>query len=135
MAGEGLPGFDEMEVIIIGAQGVDGAEVVILDGALGVDQRSFKADEAGLTPLNGGELVDEALLGVVAGFVGGSSFGDVLFEGGDVFDAEDDVDDGGESVFDGVRAGFGFSFGGDWAVGLSSVDARLLGAGEFFGHG
>ena len=51
---------------------------------------------------------------------------------GFVFEVEDDVDDGGEAVFEGVLAGGGFSLYGGGAFGFGSVEAGLLGAGEFF---
>ena len=84
----------------------------VLNADLGVDESGFEADEAGLTPLDGGELIDEGLFGVAADFKGLPELGNVLFEGGPVFDAKDYVYDGGEPVFEGVRAGFGFPLGG-----------------------
>ena len=95
---EGLPGFDETEVLIFGTVGIEGVEDGVLDAHLCVDERGFEADEAGLAPLDAGELVDEGFFGVVDGFVGGAGIFDVEFEGGFVFADEDYVDDGGKTV-------------------------------------
>ena len=58
-ARESLPSFDEVEVFVVGGAGIDFAEVFTLNGDLGVDESGFEGDEAGLTPVDGGELVDE----------------------------------------------------------------------------
>ena len=130
-----MPSFYEVEVFIVGGVGVEAGEVLVLESDLGVDEGGFDGDEAGLTPLEGGELVDEGLLGVVAWLVASAGFGEVFFEGGLVFDEEDDVGGGGEAVFDGVCAGFGAAFGGLGSFGFGAVEAGLFGGGEFVGHG
>ena len=104
LVGEGLPGFDEMESGVVGGAGVPLDEVGFLDSGLGVDEGGFEAYEAGLTPLNGRQLVDEGLLGVGIDLERGAELGDVFLEGGFVFDFEDDVDDGGEPMFEGIGA-------------------------------
>ena len=105
-----------------------------MDAELGVEEGGFESDKAGLAPLDGGELVDERLFGVGVDFERGAEFGDVLFEDGFVFDAEDDVDDGGEPMFEGIRAGFDLPLGGGGSFRFGAVDAGLFGVRAFFGH-
>ena len=89
--------------------------------------------EALEAPLEVGDLVDEAEFDTVG-------WAEVVDPGVEVlgvalfgFVVEDGVDGGGESMFEGVLGGCGFAFWGGWALGFGSVDAGLLGAGEFFG--
>ena len=88
-----------------------------------------------MTPTDVGELVDEGFFEVVLGGERGAHALEVAEEGGFVFDGEDDVDGGGEAVGEAVGAGFGLPFRGDGALRFGSVDAGLLGAGEFGGGG
>lgn len=126
-----MPGLDEVEVGIGGGLGVDFADVVKLEVGLGVYEGGFEGSEAGLTPSDGGELVDVELFGVVAWFVAVAEGGEVFGEGFLVFDAEDDVNDGGKAMFERIPAGYGLSFGGDGALGFATVNTGLLGAGGF----
>jgi len=125
-AGEGLPGLGEVVVAVFGQGRVEGADIPVLEAYLGFDEGGFEADEAGLTPTDGGELVNERLFHVVLGEEGGADSGEVVVEGWFVLDAEEDVDGGGESMFEGVRAGDGLSFDGGRAVGFGPVDAGLF---------
>ena len=134
LAGESLPGFDELVVGVFGRVGGDFGEVCLLKVGLGVKEGGFERDEAGLAPGDGGELVDEGSFGVVGGLVAAVEFSDVGGEGGFVFDVEDDVDDGGEAVFEGVGAGVGFSGFRYWTFGFGAVDAGLFGVGVFLWH-
>ena len=90
-----------------------------------------------LTPTDGRELINQGLFHIVGWDEGRSDAGEVEEEVGFFFNGQDDIDHGGEAVFDGVGAGDGFTFGSGGTLGLSSVDAGLFGAGEFegFGHG
>ena len=132
---EGLPGSGEVEVFVVGGVRIEGAEVLVVVADLGVDECGFEGDEAGLTPLDGGDLIDEVLFGVVRGFVAGAGLVAVLNEGGFVLDAEDDVDGAGEAVDDRVAAGALFALGGDGAIRFSTVELGLVGVREFFEHG
>ena len=132
-AGEGAPGLDEVEVAVIGAMGVGGADVGIVERHLGGDEGGFEGDEASLTPTDICQLVDEGFFHVIGGGERGADAGDVEEEIGFIFNGEDDVDGGGEAVFQGVGAGDGFALGGDGAFGFGSVDAGLLRASEFGG--
>ena len=135
LAGDGLPAEDEVEVGIFGVVWILFVDIEFEERHLCVEEGGFDGGEADLTPFNGGELVDEGLFDVVERAVGGAVAVEVGMERGDVFDGEDDVDGGGEAVFEGVGGGAGFAFGGGGAFGFGSVDAGLLGAGEFFGVG
>ena len=88
-----------------------------------------------MAPSDAGDLVDEGFLHVGFWEEGCADAYEVLVEGGFVFDGEDDVDDGGEAVGEGILAGAGFACDGGGAFGVGSVDAGLFGAGEFLGHG
>ena len=70
LAGEGLPGLDEVEGGVVGGGGVVGADVGFLEVDLGVDEGGFESGEAGLAPSDTGELVDDGLFVIVAGFDG-----------------------------------------------------------------
>ena len=133
-AGEGLPGLDEMEVIIVGALGMLVAYVLILKANLSVEEGGFESNEAGLAPSDAGDLVDEGFLHVVFGEEGCADAYEVLVERGFVFDGDDGVDDGGEAVGEGILAGAGLTCDGGGAFGVGSVAAGLFGAGEFLGH-
>ena len=125
-AGEGAPGLDEVEIAVIGAMGVGGADVGIVERHLGGDEGGFKGDEASLTPTDICQLVDEGFFHVIGGGERGADAGDVEEEIGFIFNGEDDVDGGGEAVFEGVLAGFGLAFVGGGAIGFGTVDAGLL---------
>lgn len=132
LAGEGLPGLGEVEIGVVGGLGVEFADIVVLEGELGVEEGGFKGDEAVLAPGDADELVDVAFFGVVAGVEGSAEAVAVEFEGGDILDLEGDVDDGAGSVLEVVAGGAGFAGGGFWAFGFCPVDAGLLGGGELF---
>ena len=132
-AGKGTPGLDEVEITVIGAMGVGGADVGIVERHLGGDEGGFEGDEASLTPTDICQLVDEGFFHVIGGGERGADAGDVEEEIGFIFNGEDDVDGGGEAVFQGIGAGDGLALGSDGAFGFGSVDAGLLRAGEFGG--
>ena len=125
-ASEGLPTFSELEVVVIAALVINFADVARLEVHLSIEESCFEADKAGLTPTDGGEMVDEVFFHVVAGGEGGADASDVGVERGFVFDAEDDIDGGGEAVFESILAGFGLACDGNRAVRFGAVDARLF---------
>ena len=102
-------------------------------GELVVEEGGFDDGETFFAPVDLGELLDEAegeeSLG--AEFIDeGLADG---FEFGVVFDVEDGVFGGGESVFEGVAGGVFEAFGGGGAFGFFSVEAGAFGAGEYLG--
>ncbi len=125
--GEGSPALDELEVGILAATGMEGVDGLFVDGHLGVDEGGFESGEAGLTPGDGGELVDEGVFHISLGVEGGADAVEVELEVLGIFDVEDVVDGGGKSMFEGITGGFGFAFGGGGAMGFGSVDAGLFG--------
>ena len=113
-AGEVLEGGDEA------AGGVDCGEL-----GCGFEERGFGGVEAIETQGCDGHLVDEVVLRLVAGLEGLDVAVEEGVELGAFFVAEDGFG-GGETVFDTVHAGAGFSIFGDWAGGFCAVFA-----GEF----
>ena len=130
LVSESLPGGGEVEVGILGAERIELLELVFLNGDLAVDEGGLSGDEAGFTPADGGEFIDEGLLDVALGVEGGTEAFEVELEFGFLLDADDVVDGGGEAVFDGVAAGAGFAVDGDGAFGFGAVEAGLFGAGH-----
>ena len=135
--GEGLPCLDEVEVVVGGVFRVQGADALVIEAHLSVEQGGLGCDETGLTPTDVGELVDEGFFHVVLGVEGRAKTFEVELKDGLVFDAEDDVDGCGEPVFESIGAGLGLPFRGGGSTGFGSVDASLLGVSAFvgFGHG
>ena len=133
LTGEALPGEDKIKVWIVACVGVNYLDVAILNGHLQVNEGGFDGNEAGLTPIDGGEVVNEALLDIAKGEERSAEAVEVSEPIGFVFDGEDDVLVGGEAVFYSVRAGLGFAFGGDGTFGFGSVDAGLFGTAELGG--
>ena len=64
--------------------------------------------------------------------VGVAVAGEVGFPSGGVVGVDEDVDLGGEAVFEGVFGGGGFARWGDGALRVGSVDAGLVGSLGFF---
>ena len=91
-AGEGGPGLEEVEIVVFGAAGVFGADFLFLDGDLGIEQGWFEGSEAGATPTEAGELVDEGFLHVILGEERGADAGEVALQVVFVFDGDEDVD-------------------------------------------
>jgi hypothetical protein len=120
--GDGFPGLDQVVVGVGRGLRVEGGHEI----GLGVEEGGLHADQAGLTPGDGGELVDVHLLLVILWIVGGDEALAVDFEGRLVFDAEDDVDDGREAVLEGVLGGNGLAFDRGWALRARAVDAGLF---------
>ena len=73
---------------------------LILERDLEFEESGLDADEAGLAPTDGGELVDQSLLDVGRGVEGAPTAVEVELPGGEVFDAEDVAGGGGKAVFE-----------------------------------
>ena len=102
-AREGLPGEDEVEAGVIFLKGVILFHVVLLQGDLEGEVGGFDGDKTGLTPADGGDLVDEFAFGVGGGKVAFVLAGEMGFPFVGVFRVDDDVVFGGEAVLEGIE--------------------------------
>lgn len=98
-------------------------------GHVVVHEGGFDVDEAAEAPVGGGDEFDEFGLLGGGGLVFGVEVGAEGFVGVATVGWEDD-DVGEEAVFEGVKRGFLFAFGGGGALGFGSVEAGLFGFGE-----
>ncbi len=114
-SGEALPGEDEVEVGIVLFKRVEFVHFLLLNGELEREVGGFDGDEAGLAPADGGDLVDEVAFGVVGGAIAFVDSGEVSVPGVGIFGCDEDVDFGGEAVFEGVFGRYRAAFGGGWA--------------------